>query len=159
MLFEGPLCRVEPCINLYIVNHSTLLTSEQEVYTKDQAVEYELVPTIIVGSENLDMNHSKDEIEDQEDCRDGHIGHNSGILAKTLIAGRIRRSLSSYALILNNISHEVLRSEYEGALTEPFGPCEPDMLWWYQACTESEGKREIKRLELDVQVDQRISDR
>jgi len=42
-------------------------------HTQDCAIEDELVSTAFVGFEDLDMDNTKDEVQDQKHCRDGRI--------------------------------------------------------------------------------------
>jgi hypothetical protein len=44
-------------------------------HTKYRTIEDELVPTVLVALEDLDMYHTKDEVENKEDQRNRHIRH------------------------------------------------------------------------------------
>jgi hypothetical protein len=44
-------------------------------HTKYRAIEDELVSTVLVALEDLDMDHTEDEVENEKDHRDRHIRH------------------------------------------------------------------------------------
>jgi hypothetical protein len=44
-------------------------------HTKYRAIEDELVPTVLIALEDLDMDHTKDEVENKKDHSNRHIRH------------------------------------------------------------------------------------
>jgi hypothetical protein len=50
------------------------LTNIDEL-TKYRTIEYELMPTVLVALEDLDMDHTEDEVDHKEDHRNRYIRH------------------------------------------------------------------------------------
>jgi hypothetical protein len=44
-------------------------------HTKYRTIEDELVPTVLVALEDLDVDHTEDEVENEKDHRDWYIRH------------------------------------------------------------------------------------
>lgn len=51
------------------------------------------MPSSLVGLENLDMDDTEDEIQQQEDSRDWNIGYDIWTATQSMIARRIWRTL------------------------------------------------------------------
>jgi hypothetical protein len=70
------------------------LGSDEGVHTEYSAIEYELVPAMLVTLEDLDVDDTKDEIEDKKNDREWHVRNDPRCATQASILRCVRRTLS-----------------------------------------------------------------
>jgi hypothetical protein len=64
-------------------------------HTEYSAIEYEFVPAMLVPLEDLDVDDTKDEVEDKKNNRKWHVRHNRWCSTQAGIQRRVRRTSST----------------------------------------------------------------
>jgi hypothetical protein len=91
--------------------------------TEQSAIEDELMATILIGFEDFDVNDTEDEVQNQENGCDGHIGYHVWLAAESLMVRRIWWTLRIYAFSL--VVHQL-----HAKIAFMPGATDRRVIWW-----------------------------